>query len=152
MKIVKSHLFVVSFIFIISCDKEELSNRPMSQAAIWDCYNKSSWNDTQIREELIGQWRWIYTENFWVPEEGRNTENEKMEIAFFRDSTLLVTLNDKAIFTTGWKVVPEDGDLYGLALDSAFSQLYGRILICADIVEFNNSYIDGSDNYFKRIK
>jgi len=50
-------------------------------------------------------------------------------------------------------VTPKDGELYGLELDSSITTLlYGRILTCGEILEFNNSYIDGSDNYFKRIE
>ena len=33
----------------------------------------------------IGKWKWIYSENFWAPNEGRNTENENTVIEFFND-------------------------------------------------------------------
>ena len=50
-------------------------------------------------------------------------------------------------------VITEDGKFYGMKLDSHVTQLlYGRIFICDELVEFNDSYIDGCDNYFKKIQ
>ena len=142
-----------AMLFILSCEKEDVSQRPMSQADIWDCYNNSEWSELKIRNELIGKWKWIYSESFWAPDKGWNTENENTLIEFTNDSTLNISVNGNSEKTTMWIVTPKDGELYGLELDSAISTLvYGRILICGEILEFNNSYIDGIDNYFKRIE
>jgi len=145
---------IVLFVFtIISCDKEDISQRPMSQTNIWNCYNDSEWTNLKIRDELIGSWKWIYSESYLAQDKGRNTENENTLIEFFNDSTLNVIVDGELKNTTKWIVTSKDGDLYGLKLDSSVtSLLYGRILICGEIVEFNNSYIDGSDNYFERIE
>lgn len=153
MKIFYQALIFTSMFLILSCDKEDVSQRPMSQTEIWDCYNDLEWKDIKIRNELIGRWKWIYSENYWAPDKGWNTENENTLIEFLNDSTLNIIVNGELENTTKWIVTPKDGELYGLELDSAISTLfYGRILICGETVEFNNSYIDGSDNYFKRIE
>ena len=153
MKKIKRALILILTIIFISCNKEEVSQRPMSQTDIWNCYNNSEWTDLKIRNELIGSWKWIYSENFWTPDKGRNTENENTIIKFSLDSTLNVIVDGKLQNSTKWTITSKDGELYGLELDSTVTTLlFGRILICGKIVEFNNSYIDGSDNYFKKIE
>lgn len=94
-------------------------------------------------------WKWTYSENFWAPDKGRNTENENTVIEFFNDSIIQISVNRKLIGVTNWIIKPKDGELYGLELDTTITTLlYGRILICGETLESNNSYIDGSDNYF----
>ncbi len=153
MKTLKGTMMLISILVLISCEKEEISQRPMSQTNIWNCYNDSEWTDLKIRDELTCSWKWIYSENFWAPDKGRNTENENTLIEFLTDSTLNVIVDGNIQNSTKWTVTPKDGDLYGLDLDSAVTTLlYGRILICGEILEFNNSYIDGSDNYFQKVQ
>ena len=150
----KTVIILISFLVltIASCIKEEILERPLSQLNIWNCYNQTTWNNNKITNELIGRWIWIYSENSWHPDEGWETENENTVIEFINDSTLNVSVDDEIVNTAHWTLEIKDTDLYGLVLDKSISQLYGRILICGEIIEFNNSYIDGSDNYFKRIK
>lgn len=153
MEIVNRILMLILIFSLLSCDKEDVSQRPMSQTDIWSCYNNLEWSDLEIWNELIGSWKWIYTESYWAPDKGGNTESENTLIEFLSDSTLNVIVDGELKSTTKWTIVIKDGDLYGLELDSsATTLLYGRILICGEIVEFNNSYIDGSDNYFEKIE
>ena len=153
MKKIFNGIIVLIVFTIISCDKEDISQRPMSQTSIWNCYNDSEWTDLNIRNEFIGSWKWIYSESYWAPDKGRNTENENTLIEFFNDSTLNIIVDGELKNTTKWTVTSKDGDLYELTLESSITPIiYGRILICGEIVEFNNSYIDGSDNYFERIE
>lgn len=149
----KNLLLVLTLIFFcISCRKEDISERPMSQNDIWNCYNNLEWTDVKVKDALIGKWKWIYSESYWAPNKGRNTEKENTVIEFFSDSTLQILENGELLGTTNWTVNPKDGELYGLELDSTItSLLYGRILICGEILEFNDSYIDGSDNYFNKV-
>ena len=140
-------------LFILSCEKEDVPKRPISQTDIWNCYNDSEWSELRVRNQLIGKWKWIYSENFWAPDEGWNTESENTLIEFSNDSTLGIIVNGNLENTTKWMVTHKDGDLYGLEMDSTITTLlYGRILVCGEILIFNNSYIDGSDNYFKKIE
>jgi len=137
---------------LFSCDKEEYPERPISELEIWNCYSQSVWDNNKINNELIGKWQWVYSINYWNPDKGWNTENENTMIEFFNDSTLNLIVNNEIINTAKWTIAIKDVQLYGLVLDVSISQLYGRIIICEDILEFNNSYIDGSDNYFIKIK
>jgi len=89
-----------SMLFILSCEKEDVSQRPISQTDIWNCYNESEWSELKVRNELIGKWKWIYSENFWAPDEGWNTESENTLIEFSNDSTLNIIVNGDPENTT----------------------------------------------------
>ena len=134
----------------IGCSKDELREKPISQVQIWKCYKSKTWDENKIFDLLVGKWKWIYSESY-SDGIGTSTENENMIVEFFSDSTLLVSVNNRTRDTIKWIVVPKDGDLFGVKCDSSIAQLQGRILNCGDILEFNNSYIDGVDNYFERM-
>ncbi len=145
-------LLVALIVFFTSCDTEEISKRPISEADMWNCYKDSEWTDAKIKNALIGKWKWIYSESYWAPDKGNNTENENTVIEFLNDSSLQISVNGEPIGVTNWTIEFKDGELYGLLQDSTITTLlYGRILICGETAMFNNSYIDGSDNYFKKI-
>ena len=153
MKVLYRILILTLITSILSCNKEDAAQKHMSQTEIWECYNNTQWSEVKIKKELIGKWKWVYTENYWNPDKGRNTENENTLLELLSDSTLNVIVNGKLEHTTQWIVSHRDGTLFGLELDSSITTLVlGRILICKDNVLFNNSYIDGSDNYFIKIK
>jgi len=143
--------FLTLIIFYTRCSKDEPQNAPISQVQIWNCYQSKNWDEVKVFDALVGRWQWIYSENY-TEGNGNSTESEKMIVEFFSDSTMLVFVNDRPGDTTKWLVIPKDGSLYGLKCDSSVAQLQGRILNCGDILEFNNSYIDGIDNYFERLE
>ena len=72
-----------------------------------------------------------------------------MTIEFKSNSTLDVKENGQITQSSNWKVVNSDADLFAIDVDPPVIQLYGRILFCEKRVKFNNSYIDGNDNYFR---
>lgn len=152
MKIISFWVILLLGLTALSCDSdgEEIEFPPLSQGEIWDCYQKREWNEQTIKDELIGQWRWIYSVSYWAPDDGRNTESENTLIRFSGDSTLNVVIDGSSQSSIRWSVVQRDGDLFGVDTENTVAQLYGRILLCDNLLEFNNSYIDGSDNYFER--
>lgn len=133
----------------IACNKVE--NPPFSQADMWDCHNELKWDSLQTQNSLIGIWEWEYIGCYWNPENANNESFKGMTIEFKSDSTLIVKEYEQITQTSKWVVVKGDGDLFAIDVDPTVIQLYGRILFCDQIVEFNHSYIDGCDNYFKRI-
>lgn len=152
MKYVLTGLILALFFIGISCEKENKDEPPMSQTEIWDCYHEQTWDDLAIRDELIGEWQWIYTEASSAPNNGQNTENENMLVQFYADSTLQVTINGEITKSTTWHVIQKDGELFGLEIESSIIELGGRILICDNILEFNYGYLDLSDNYFRKVE
>lgn len=135
---------------LLSCSKDEV-NPPFDPSSMWNAHQEKEWDSVAVARQLQGQWKWVY--NYCCPEgakqKGSNTEGEGLYIRFYEDSRLEVYKNDKLIQESSWSLYLKDGEnLYGLKLEPAVSQLYGRILFKKDYVLFNNSYIDGEDNFF----
>ncbi|NOZ45546.1 MAG: hypothetical protein GXO79_02070 [Chlorobi bacterium] len=153
--IIKNVIYFLTLLlslFTFSCIKlDKEPQRPISNSELWNCYNKTEWNENRIRESIIGKWKWIYTYDYWQPDDARYTDNENIVIEFFNDSTLNVINNNKFEFSNRWSIRYANEDFYELKLDTSISFLWGRILICDDIIEFYASYEDLSDNYFKKI-
>lgn len=143
-------LTVVLSILLIACKKEE--NPPISQGDMWDCHHEMTWNSLSTKEALIGKWEWEYIGCYWNPEDANDNEFKGLTIEFKPDNTLEVKVNGQISQTSNWKIVNGDADLFAIDVAPTVPQLYGRILFCEDKVEFNHSYIDGCDNYFKRKK
>ena len=126
---------------------------PINQAVMFDCHHKQQWTETSVTNALIGKWQWIYSESYWAPGDGKNTESRNIILEFFSDSTMILTEDGILNGEAKWIVGIKDVDSYGIGLDTAITELVrGRIFFCGDLVEFNESYIDGSDNYFRRIE
>ena len=146
----------IAILFLSACNNdkeiEEVIEKPPTQMELWDCHTQAVWHTETVFDELVGKWKWFYTQSYGLEENGSNTEIENMVIEFQKDSVLNIYIDGNMESTSIWSVILTDPPLFGLALDSAINQLYGRILFCNDIVEFNNSYIDGDDNYFRRIE
>ncbi|MDZ7936599.1 MAG: hypothetical protein U5M51_16890 [Emticicia sp.] len=142
-------IFTIS-ILLFSCNKEE--NPPISLGDMWACHHEMTWDTLNTRQTLIGEWEWEYTGCFWTPEDANDDDFKGMTIEFKSDNTLDVRENGQITQTSNWKVINGDVDLFALDVNPTVTQLYGRILFCEERVEFNHSYIDGCDNYFKRKK
>ena len=156
-QILKLKIFcILAMLLATGCKKDkaekEIEFIPPTQMEMWDCHTQTVWHLQTVFDELVGKWKWIYQESFWAPGEGSNTEDENTIIEFRQDSVLNVFVNNQIVGTTNWIVIQIDPPLFNVSTDSIISQLPGRILFCDDLVEFNNSYIDGNDNYFKRIE
>jgi len=148
MKIVNPSivLILVISIIIFSCNK----NPPINQREIWDCHQEITWDSLKTKNTLIGKWEWEYISCYWNPEDANDSRFKGLTIEFKSDSTLDVKESGQIIQTSIWKVVNGGVDLFAIDVEPTVIQLYGRILFCEERVEFNHSYIDGCDNYFKR--
>jgi len=151
MKIYQSIVLILVISNILfSCNKDE--NPPILQGEMWDCHHERTWDSLKTKNTLIGKWEWEYVGCFWSPEDDNENEFKGLTIEFKSDNTLDVKESGNIIQTSNWKVVSGDADLFALDVDPIVTQLYGRILFCGQRLEFNDSYIDGCDNYFKRIE
>lgn len=145
-----SLIIFLATISLIACNKE--SAPPINQAKMWECHHKIKWDSLQTQKNLIGIWEWEYVGCYWNPEKANNESFRGMSIEFKPDSTLIVRLDEEITQTSNWEVVKDYGELFALKADPSVIHLNGRILFCDNIVEFNNSYVDGCDNYFKRLE
>ena len=151
----KSYRFVITLLLslaLFGCEKQKTPHPPKSLEDMHSCQHNKEWSTKSLRDSLVGKWRWLYTQNFWAPEAAHYTTNQELFIRFRSDSLLHVTAQGDTLHTTKWQVILNRNDSYELGLQEPHQYLYGNILICEDLLLFNNSYVDGSDNFFERIQ
>lgn len=136
---------------LVSCEEKASEKRHPGLQDLWECYEQSDWSDEKIATHLTGKWRWFYTDSPWVTE-GHFIEDENLVLHFRSDSTLQVLKDGRVKKTVDWRVVPKNEDFFRLELSESVSQLYGFIVICRNTLVFNDSYRDGTDDYFERIE
>lgn len=141
---------VVSILSCISCSDSDVKTE-FNTTDFWNEHHAQSWDSTSTSNNLIGTWVWVYTN--CCPEGnsqvGKRTENENIKLKIDREFVEL-SRNDTLLLKTKWFIYLKDGDLYGLQTDLSIMQVHGRILFSNNAVLFNNSYIDGANNYFLR--
>jgi len=140
-------------IILFACNRnEDPPNPPINQGDMWKCHHEISWDSLKTKNTLIGEWEWEYIGCYWNPEDANNDEFKGLTIEFKADNKLEVRENGQIAQTSNWRVVKGDSDTFAIDVSPSSGLLYGRILFCGDRVEFNHSFIDGCDNYFKRKK
>ncbi|GAB3642957.1 hypothetical protein [Spirosoma arcticum] len=146
-KLINKLLAQLSLLAALSC-QPSVSPETLfdNQRSIWDCHHRNTWSAKAVAAQLVGRWQWRYVSCELLRSA---TQNAGLTVVFEPDKTLTVRENGVIKQTARWEVVPTD-NIWGLAVQPAVSQLHGRILFCDQTVEFNNSYIDGCDNYFVR--
>lgn len=143
----------ILFTFIISCNTDENSANPLYDITeMWEAHHSSQWDSLSTANQLIGVWKLIYydCEICNDPNEQQKA-GENLIVKFYPDGTLELFQDDALKQQSTWFVKIKDVALYGLVVDPPLPQLYGRILFNEDKVLFNNSYIDGGDNFFTKI-
>ena len=141
--------FILIFL-ISSCvnDKYELYN----WKEIQNCHNTENPDTAAIATKLVGQWKLI---SFFCGEclhPGIHYYDKKIIAEFTSDRRFIISENDVITYHGHWQFEIEDYHHWGLATDSLHRYLYGIITLCDNQVLFADSYIDGLDNYFERIK
>ncbi len=142
---------------ILSCSDDnivelEKAERPISMMDMFKCHQQLEWDSLSITNELIGRWDWQFVGCFWTPENDNNTQYSDLSIQFNNDNTLNVINNGIAMQTSNWVVTHGDSPAYKIVTEPRVKNLDGRIWFCDDLLEFNNSYRDGCDNIFKKVK
>ncbi len=137
-------MYLVLIIILFACKKEQ----KIDNNSIWQCNQSQNLDSTLVSSKLIGTWKCEKRSCFWT----NTTELAKKNVivTFKSDRSFFVTENAVIITQGNWKVVSEDSTSWGLNLSSPSEYLYGRILFCDNLVLFNNSYVDGCDNLFKK--
>ncbi|MGM0551644.1 MAG: hypothetical protein ACQESW_11240 [Bacteroidota bacterium] len=152
MKSVKTILSLLVLIPLFACEKENTPQPPISIESMYSCHQLNSWTPEMTTDALIGKWQWVYFESFWSPNKGQYTEDQELYLHFTSDSTLYIIEQKDTTHTSKWKVITKDQSLYALKLTEPHPYLHGRLLLCENFLLFNNSYVDGTDNYFKQIR
>jgi hypothetical protein len=133
------------------CDDNQ--NSKYDYQAIWKCHYKSNWNYETTKSKIVGLWEWEYIKccGETTKPYQNDTESKGLKIEFEADGT--GTLIDKdTIGNFTWDIKLKDNDLFGFETTPTISQLHGRLLFCDNIMMCNSSYIDGADNFLKKIE
>ncbi len=145
-----SLLLVVLTLAITSCDKDKM-DAEFNYTTFWNDHHQTSWDSTLTAQHLLGTWDYIYG---YCCSEGSNqsffsTADQKLQVRF--SSSLVELIEDgELIQTSTWSLHLEDGDLFGLSVESSIQQLHGRIMFSKNMAIFNGSYRDGWDSWFER--
>jgi len=149
--IFKNYLFIlisVSLVVLSSCNKKE--QPPISHNDVWDCHSKKKWDSLEIKNNLIGSWDLEFMSCFWVSEIISYDDSHFLTNEFRSDNTLEVMENNEIIQNSNWRVVNSSPNLFTLEVEPVVAYLKGYVLFCDERVEFNYSYIDLCDHFFKR--
>ncbi|HRD08341.1 MAG TPA: hypothetical protein PK037_12265 [Saprospiraceae bacterium] len=144
------YLLFLTLLLIVACSKTV--GPPVDHADLWDCYQKESWDTLKISNALIGEWKWEYVSCFWVPEEANSEDHKGLNIEFKPDRTLVVKQNGVETQTSTWKVRKGTDNFYELEANPFVGQLRGQIISCDPWLELYDSYIDGCDQFYSKVK
>jgi hypothetical protein len=131
------------------CKDDSIS--PYDYETILKCNNKNNWGLELTKNKIVGLWEWKYIRccgETSSPYEN-NTEFKGLRIEFKNDGTGILIEND-AIGEFTWDIGTYNV-LYGFTTEPNITQLSGQLLFCDNIMMCNASYIDGADNFFKKL-
>src|SRR5262245_18951737 len=86
---------------LTSCEKEQ-DKPPLTISEFYACHRQLQWDESVIRDFLMGRWQWVFVGRF---NRGVNVENEEKIIEFMPDSTLTITEKDSITQVSSWMVV-----------------------------------------------
>ncbi len=142
-------LVVVSLIAmagLTACRKHRLDIPDM-----WECHQALNPDSASISKGIIGAWTWK-TQQYFLTEKFTKPADKRIKVTFRADRTYTVE-EESTIITQGtWGLKQEDRTAWGLDLSARSTYLYGRILLCKNKVVFHNSYMDGSNHLFTRVR
>lgn len=147
MSVSKNSLLVLLGLILFRCINFNVNKAPFEINNNLNCYNNSVWTAQQIKENLIGTWKWVYTENS-SSSDGKNTEDIDTRVRFDNDSVLTLLENQSTKFITKWDLVSIDTSFFEIETYTSIYQTTGRIIICDENLIFNGSYDNLSNNYF----
>ena len=138
--------FLILLMGTPSCKKDTMVKTDIKK--LWDCNASQHFDSAKLADKLIGSWQWTETSS----EKSTKQADKKVIVTFTSAGKFSVTENSTVLTQGNWQLKIEDGDMFGLSVDTASQFLYGRILLCDNHVLFNDSYKDGADNLFTRTK
>ena len=119
-----------------------------------ECIASGSLEKSILETEVLGTWEWQFMVCCPESTEGMKRDSNLhagTKITLYDDGT--GKKEDKSgIIDFSWKLKTVDFNYYGFDTDPRIFSISGRLFICNDQLFANDSYRDGADNYFKKIK
>jgi hypothetical protein len=104
---------------------------------------------------MLGRWKLIATGCSFCTNPGIKNTTEQIEILILKDSTVQ-TYRDNNLIRTSKFILKNsyNTDYYSLETIPEIQNLYtyGVIELCENRIAFKNSYLDGGDYFFEKIK
>jgi hypothetical protein len=148
----KNQLLIFAFsilsVFIISCSKKDKLEY-IDYQQFRACSAPKKHDSTKLTIEIVGTWKWTTRASEML---GATKADKEIFLNLTPAGTFTVTENSVIITEGKWCIGIEDHFSYGLNLDKPSNYLSGIIYLCDNQVLFNDSYRDGSDNIFVRVK
>ena len=124
---------------------------PISISERWPCHAETTWTTATIRHAMLGTWEWKYAKCFFGTDDRGCLGADKYIVEVGSDGTLVVLYNGTVVQTATWHVIAgEHENEFTVETEPAVYRLSGYIVICDDVIGFEEIYIDGCNNYFKR--
>lgn len=130
----------------------EAAAPPPAELNLLSCHRSISRDSVATESALLGVWDWEYITCFWKTEKANGEDYKCLSIEFKADHTLIVKESGKTTQTARWKIFRGDPEFFVIKTEPLVPQVVGRIQFCKDVLEFNDSYVDGCDNYFRKGK
>lgn len=141
----------------ISCKKANetevipIQKPPIALDSILTCYKQRKPDSADIRNSLLGKWQWTFIKCYWNPENANSEDYKTHSIEFKQNDSVEVKVNGQLTQKSSWKLTKLNDGYYKLSMNPIVVLLPGKVLFCGDQVLFYDSYVDGCDNYFKRL-
>lgn len=142
-----TNISIICLVLFNACCKEK-PPVPIYLNDIYQCYYSATWDSLKVKNAVIGEWNWEYIS---CELGGNNSQFKGLSIEFKPNMDLNIKQNGKIIQSSTWHISKGSDDLhYEIYAIPTVDQMYGSFLICNDIIEYNLSYVDGCDNYFRK--
>ena len=142
-------VFAIAFFTIVACEEASL-NKEYNIVDFSSDHARQVWDSTSTANQLQGSWQWVYSECCVEGTLGGVDRTGEEFIVRIDLTTIQVYQKNELVKSTDWFLEIEDGNYYGINTQSYISEIRGRILFSGNRILFQNSYIDGADNYFVR--
>ncbi len=144
-------LFIVLAILVSSCHKDV---GPATQADWQNCREKVSKNT--IAKKLVGDWKLIATGCAECLNPGVRPADKEVTLSFAKDGKSVVE-QEKGMptVTTEYKLMASYNEgFYKIETKPPYNThyIYGIVEFCKGSFALKNSYVDGPDFYFERVK
>ena len=124
---------------------------PLSLDSMLLCHNRTTWDSTTIHSALTGKWQWKYISCYWNPESANDQAFKDLTVEFNADNTLEVKVAGQVTQQALWRIERMNDGYFKIVTHPLVVQLPGRIMFCGPYVLFYDSYVDGCDNYFRKL-
>jgi hypothetical protein len=142
------------FVVLTSCEKSKDEKEvvqqvtPITLDSMIRCNSQVARDSAAVHDALIGKWKWEFISCFWSTEKANGEDFKTLAVEFKTNDTVEVKVGDVVTQKSAWKVTGLSDGSFSVVTSPLVLQLPGRILFCGDKVLFQDSYVDGCDNYF----